>query len=486
LKDENFNNEIKLKYRYTELCKLSLKFNKENLELTDDFKDDLNDAIESKDSRKFKEIAKKYGQFIPTEVIFGGRAYFKDLEISSESSTDYSGEGSINSSTSAGPLSCKIGGDFSDSKKKSNFYSFSHMRLLGGKHPDSENFDEKSWIKSLSDYQNWECIELKNPTSIFQLLPDDLRQATYLSIGKKILYTSTEIYSYDLYDLGRHGDFELGNIPENILDIILNEEADCDIFAAVVNTDDDSKNVFFSCQIFRKPEAKPSIIIHGIQDKFQQCKYQLKISIMVIGYDINFNHILSDTNVLLHKEDYYPESPCFFNSMKLQLECDLITRNIPFLGIPILTNLDSSNNSLIIGHNYCNTRSNNKFRIDTFSYCVKGKYYVNLPKFTFCTLIILSNTTPNNSYGSFPFKFNRWKNPFVDFKEPNPRFISLYLSKDNNYIPIFLNQRNKQINIEYVDCNCRKTDETCFICKSKTSKISTKQNNIECKVYYLR
>ncbi|RGB23895.1 hypothetical protein C1646_773852 [Rhizophagus diaphanus] len=500
LKDENFNNEIKLKYQYTELGKLLLKFNKDNLELTDDFKEDLKDAIKSEDpSRRFKEITKEYGQFIPTEVILGGRVYFKDFEISLGSSADYSVKSSINASSnffgfgsfgdskvSAGPLNCRIGGDFSDSKKKSNFYSFSRMRLLGGIHPDDENFDEKSWIKSLNDYQKWECIELKNPISIFQLLPDDLRRASFQSIGKKILYTSTETYNYDLYDLGRHGDFELGNIPENILDIILTEEADCDIFAAVVNADDNSKKVFFNCQIFRKPEAKPSIIIHGIQEKFQKCKYQLKINIMIIGYDINFNHILSDVIVHLNKEDYDPKSPCFFNSMKLQLDYKLITKNIPFLGIPILSNLDSSNNSLIIGHNFCNTHSNNKFRIDTFSYCVKSKHYVNLPKFTFCTIVILSNATFKNSYESFPFKFNRWRNPLVDFKDPIPRFISLYLSRDDNYSPIFLNQRSKQISIEYVDCNCSRINETCFICKSKRSKVSAKQNNIECKVYSIR
>uniref|UniRef100_U9STW6 DUF7431 domain-containing protein n=1 Tax=Rhizophagus irregularis (strain DAOM 181602 / DAOM 197198 / MUCL 43194) TaxID=747089 RepID=U9STW6_RHIID len=467
LRDENFNNEIKLKYQYTELG---------------------------------KKITKEYGQFIPTEIILGGRVYYKDFEISLESSAGYSGEGSINASSkflssagsfsdsgaSVGPLNCRIGGDFSDSNNKSNFYSFSRMRLLGGTYPDGENFDEKSWIKSLNDYQKCECIELKNPVSIFQLLSDDLRRASFKSIGKKILYTSTETYNYGLYELGRHEDFELKNIPENILDIILNEEADCDIFAAVVNANDNSKKVFFNCQIFRELKAKPSIIIHGIQEKFQRCKYQLKINIMIIGYDINFNHILSDTIVRLNKEVYYaPESPCFFNSMKLQFECDLITKNKFFLGIPILSNLDSSNNSLIIGHNFCNTNSNNKFRTDTFSYCLKGKYYVNLPKFTFCTIVISSNTTPNNSYESFLFEFNRWKNPnpFVDFKEPNPRFISLYLSKDDNYNPIFLNQRSKQISIEYIDCNCSKNNKTCFICKSKKSKVSAKQNNIECKVY---
>ncbi|PKB97004.1 hypothetical protein RhiirA5_433880, partial [Rhizophagus irregularis] len=113
------------------------------------------------------------------------------------------------------------------------------------------------------------------------------------------------------------------------------------------------------------------------------------------------------------------------------------------------------------------------------------KHYVNLPKFTFCTIVILSNTTPNNSYESFFFKFNKWINPstFVDFKDPNPRFISLYLSKDDNYNPIFLNQRSKQISIEYIECNCSEINDTCFICNNKRSKISAKQNNIECIIY---
>ncbi|RIA88004.1 hypothetical protein C1645_776023 [Glomus cerebriforme] len=481
LKDENFNNEIKSTYRYTELGKVIVKFNRENLELTDDFKDDIRDAIGSKDPRKFREIIKEYGQFIPTEIILGGRVYFKDVKISLENSADNSVESSVNASF--GPFNFKIGYNSNNTRKKSKFYSSNHMKLLGGKHPDDENFDEKAWIESLEDYQNWDCIEFKNPISIFQLLPDDLRKESFVSIGKRILYTSTEDYNYDLYELGRHGTFELRNIPENILEIILNEEADCDAFATVIDADEVSTNVFFNCQILRKPKAKPNIIIHGIQEEFQKCKYKLKIKIMIIGYDINFNFILSDTIVQLNKEVYDPESPCLFNNMKLQLEHELITGNIPFLGFPILDNLDSSNNSIIIGHNFCNTQSDDKFRIDTFSYCIKNKFYVNLPKFTFCTLIILNSNT-FNSCESFPFKFNKWKKPFIDFKESNPKYISLYCSKDNNYNPIFTSQRGrgKQICIEYVNCNCNKT---CFICMNKTSKISTKQNDIECKIFSL-
>ncbi|GBB96282.1 hypothetical protein RclHR1_27170002 [Rhizophagus clarus] len=476
LEDENFNNEIKLSYQYTELAKVSLKISKDNLELTDDFKNDVNDAIKSKDPKKFRKITKRYGQFIPTEIILGGRVYIKDTKISLGSSTDNSIESSLNAGV--GPLNFRMGYNSNNSIKKSRFYSSNHMKILGGKHPDDENFDERAWIESLEDYQNWDCIELKDPISIFQFLPDDLCKKSIESIGKRILYTSTEDYDYCLYELGRHGIFELRNIPENILEIILNKEADCDVFATVVDTNEYSANVFFNCQILKKPKAKPSIIIHGVQKKFKQLKYRLKIKIMVIGFDIYFNHILSDTSVYLYKDEYKSKSSCLFNSMSHKLEHELITGNIPFLGIPILNNLDSENNSLIIGHNFCNIQSSNKFRIDAFSYCVKNKRYDNLPDFSFRILIF--NNTILNSYESFPFKFD-WRNiPYIKFEDANPRYFSLYLAKDINYNPIFLNQKSKQITIEYVDCDC---NNTCFICKNKTLKISTDRNDVECKLY---
>ncbi|PKC62962.1 hypothetical protein RhiirA1_520482 [Rhizophagus irregularis] len=388
LKDENFNNEVKSTYQYTELAKASLRVSKKNLVLTEDFESDINDAIESKDPGEFRKITKRYGQFIPTEIILGGRVYTKDIKISLESSADNSIEGSVN--TSVGSLDLRMEYNSNNSSKKSKFYSSNRTKILGGRHSNDENFDEKAWIESLEDYQNWVCIEYNDPISIFQFLPDDLRKKTIESIGKRILYTSTEDYDYELYELGRHGIFELKNLP-NLPDNIFNEEADSDVFATVVDTGEDSKNVFFNCQILKKQKARPSIIIHGIiQEKFKQLKYQLKIKIMIIGFDIDFNHILSDTSVLLYKDiEYISKSSCLFNSMNHN-ELDyykLIAGNTPFLGIPIL---DS---------------------------------------------------------------------------------------------PIFLNQKSKQITIEYVKCDC---GNTCSICKNKTLKITAYQNDAECKVYSTR
>ncbi|GBC01721.1 hypothetical protein RclHR1_04300003 [Rhizophagus clarus] len=442
LHKENFSDEIKSSYKYTEFGKVTLKFIKTNLKLTNEFENDVIDAINSVNPReRFKKITEDYGQFIPTEVILGGRVYF---------------EGSV----------C--------------------TKLLGGNYPndkefdehDDKEFDEKAWIKSLSDYQNWECIEFKNPINIFQLLPEKLREEAYKSIGKKILYTSIKDYDYNLYKPGMYGTFELNNdIPHNVLEIIQNEEADHDILATVVNTDKDIKKVFFNCQILKKQKAKPSIIIHGIQKKFRPRTYKLKIAYMIVGYDTHFNFLFSEiTRVELIKEKY-ESIQREFDSIKLQQELSsMMASGIPFFGIPVLSNFDSSNNSIIIGHNFVSNQS-----VDIFSYSVKNNCYSKLPNFTFYTLII-SDYSVSNNYAPLPFNYKILKEPFIPIQSSQsiiPKYISLYLSKNNsdNYKPIFLKQKNKQIKVKYIDCRCK---QTCFICQNKTLKISKNENNIDC------
>ncbi|RIA91153.1 hypothetical protein C1645_132041 [Glomus cerebriforme] len=488
-RDRNFKYEISSTYKYTEIGKASLKFNKKNLELTDNFRIDVENAIKSEDPKKFLNIIEEYGQFIPTEVILGGRVYFKDDKISLVRSVDRTKEssGNIYIGFLKWVSNIKMGSKSSDSKKESSFYDFDQMKLIGGAHPEGKDFDDKAWIASLTVYQNWVCIEFRNPISIFQLLPDDLYKETFKLIGKKILYTCEDYCDYFLHEPGRYLIHEL-NLPQNVLNTILNDDADCDILAAVVDTKD-SKNIFFNCQVLKKPKAekekpaKPSIIIYGIQKKFQKYKFKLKIKIMVVGYDMDFNFILPSIEVI---ENYYdPQGPCNFKSMELASNYNLLTGNIPFFGIPILENLNSSNNSLIIGHNF--RKDDNSSKIDVFSYCLKKRCFVNLPKFTFHTLIILNNIA-SNAYELLPFEFSMLKNkPFIDLKRRftsrlNPKYISLYLLKDN-YKPFFLKQTTGQIKIKYVDCNCGETDETCFVCENKTLRISKVDNNIECIVY---
>jgi hypothetical protein len=82
--NENFTEEIKSVYKYIEFGKVVLKFH-EHLEPTEEFIKAVDNAIKSDNPREeFKKIIEEYGQFIPTEVILGGRVYFKDVKKSSE------------------------------------------------------------------------------------------------------------------------------------------------------------------------------------------------------------------------------------------------------------------------------------------------------------------------------------------------------------------------------------------------------------------
>ncbi|CAB4422107.1 unnamed protein product [Rhizophagus irregularis] len=540
--NENFNEEIKSVYKYLEVGKVLLRFH-EHLEPTEEFIKAVDNAAISENPREeFKKIIEEYGQFIPTEVILGGRVYFKDVKKSSENSASREVSANINKI---------LEGNYSSTKKISKFYNFNFIKLLGGKHPDGKNFDdaaEKDWIESLKDYQNWECIEYRNPISIFQFISNDLRKKSFMSIGKKILYTGTEDCDYDLCMPGMYRNIGLNDMSSCITRIIQkNKDADCDIFATVIDTED-SKNVFFNCQIYYNAKGVPSIIIHGIQKEFHSYKYKLKVGVMIIGYDIDFSFILSDTRVELIKEECYSQNQY---SKKLYLEYDLydlIAKKNSFFGIPVLSDLNFSKHSFTIGHNFCNTQldiedeeeeedieegkgrgkggrgrgrgkgrgrgrgrgrgkgrgkegrmmeidRDSKSTINIFSYCSKTNCYIKLPKFTFYTFIILNNLSYSNfKLFSFDNKFNILGNKlFIDLKKKftsrsisslnslNPRCVSLYLSEDKSYNPIFLNQNSEQIYIEYVECKC---DKTCSICKDRTLRISEKDNAI-CIIYPL-
>src|SRR5437016_488996 len=79
LKNESFNDVIKSTYQYKEIGKASLKLSKEDLVPTTEFIKVVKDAIKSDDPRgEFKKITEEYGQIISTEIILGGRVYFKD------------------------------------------------------------------------------------------------------------------------------------------------------------------------------------------------------------------------------------------------------------------------------------------------------------------------------------------------------------------------------------------------------------------------
>ncbi|PKC15387.1 hypothetical protein RhiirA5_486183 [Rhizophagus irregularis] len=422
-------------YDFVKHEKASLKFG-DHLQPTQEFIGEVEKAIESEDPVKvLKQITKQYGQFIPTEVILGGRAHFNEHITFKEITMNVAS--ASNNST----------------------------KLIGGKQPNNiENFDEGAWFKSLNDHNYWDCIEYRNPVSIFQPLSENLRKQIIKYVGKRILYSKTQGIKYHLENHGEAKKHELKDLPLNILKMIQNKEADCNIFATVTDMTE-LKDDFFTCQVLCSsscsslppcpasscscPPSKPSLLIHCVQNKFKKRECNLRIKWMVVGYYTDFNFILSDFNVHLK---------IFENKITSDRQTMIYTLNYnydpyisPCFGIPVLTELTSSNKSIVIGHHFFNARKENKIGAYTFSYCSKENNRVELKShnFTFFTFII-SDYCTSNTYNTFSFKHPIMKKPYIKLNNDvagSPKFISLYSAQKTIRELAFLNQNCKKITL---------------------------------------
>ncbi|CAB4427086.1 unnamed protein product [Rhizophagus irregularis] len=444
----------------SEYGKASLKF---RLQPDVEFIKEVKDAIESKDPRNFKKIIEEYGQFIPTEITLGGRAYFKRSNISRHFSEENPKK--LNISTGSQGSNIKIESNTENLINNINNSKRECFKLVGGQNLNINNFDEKVWTESLKDFRYWSCIKFKNPISIFQPLSENLRKQILLSIGKKILYTNTEDHKYSLVEYAKPRVFGL-DIPENILKIIQNKNADCSIFATVI---DKKEKDIFNCQVIWSQNEDPRLVIHCIQKKFKQRKCKLRINWMVIGYDLNFDLSHSEFNIQLKVQNEYFKATGHQTIIKsLDLEDN---SSVLCLGIPVLSKLNSSNDSLVINHHFFNDQNNEKIGLYAFSYCLEKNHYVNLPDFTF-TILIISSYPNSDDYGILPIKNNNKIRNLINsikhnpLKQQRPKFISLYSMGENCGLN-FLKQKINQIKIKSIDTNCDQED---CICKSKKKK----------------
>ncbi|CAB4385686.1 unnamed protein product [Rhizophagus irregularis] len=482
-KNEKVKLEINSTCEFIEHNKISLELNK--LEPTTEFKEEVEKAIKSKNPKRFREITEKFGQFISTEVNLGGRAYFEQSKNFEENSKENANKAAM--SAGAGTSKIKVENTSAYSEENSNNFEHGSFKLLGGE-PNCakkfEEFNEEAWAQSLIDFRYWDCVKYKSPTSIFQLLPYNLRECIYLSVGKKILYLKTEDFDFMS---GKIGIFELRNIPQYISKILQDEKAKCNIFATVIDTEETKGDIFsWRIQYPSDENEHPRIIIHCIKVS-KKHKYKLKVNWMIIGYDINFNFILSDFNIQLKVlEDHFEALTSTLskdNKKILDFEHD---SGILCFGIPVLNKFSFSNNSLVIGHHFFKVQEKNKIGRYTFSYSLNDNNYVNLPTFSFYTLII-SNFPTSNAYGTLPFKCNNKVEKLFKsvLKQHNslkatelnslksnctplmPKYISLFSTGENNCGPILLKQKFNEIKAKYIKscekeaCICRKSDLEC-------------------------
>ncbi|GBC04067.1 hypothetical protein RclHR1_00550012 [Rhizophagus clarus] len=489
--NKNGNVEMNSTYSYREFGKVSLEFSK-YLEPTSEFIGAVEDAIESGDPNELKQIIEEYGHFIPDEVILGGRVYFEGTQTSKKLSEGNDHESVVNVGVQQA-LNIGIGNRSENLNGNTNYCKRECTKLIGGEQPESfEDFDETAWIRSLKDFRNWDCIEYKNPISIFQLLPNDprdLRGKIFSLIGRKIHYSKIEDFTYNLEEFGKPKVFKL-NIPPNISKIVQDKKTDCNIFATVFDTDENDD--FFNYQIFHPPKGSPSLIIHCVQNRFKKRQCKLRIGWMVVGYHTDFNSIFTNSNIQLKvlKSDFNSSKQSMDDKKLLKFEYNSLIEKIPCFGIPVLSKLDSSNESIVIGHHFFNVQENNKIGSYTFSYCFKHNHYVNLPDFSFHTLIISKYSNPDDygissftknkispfSNNSFKAKMNKMIKPKFDksdsLRQIKLKYVSLHSSGESNCGPIFLKQKPEKIKRYIIDINCKQASSC--ICKNKTLKKSKK------------
>ncbi|EXX67393.1 uncharacterized protein OCT59_019419 [Rhizophagus irregularis] len=222
-------------YNIHEYRKASLKF---KLTPTPEFLKAAKEAIDSKD---FDTIIRRFGQFISTEVILGGKAYFK----------------------------------------KSNGNNYSNIKTVGG---ISGNFD-KEWVSSLTKFENWRCIKFKNLISIYQFLPD-VEQILKPGgcIHEKTEYLEKPWYLDDIskcYERQRE-------IPPSILKHF--DKPDYSILVTIISNVGKNEKDFFNCQIIWPDNKKPKLSIIIIREDPKKRRCDLRIKWMVIQYNKKNNN----------------------------------------------------------------------------------------------------------------------------------------------------------------------------------------------------
>ncbi|PKC06030.1 hypothetical protein RhiirA5_378152 [Rhizophagus irregularis] len=153
---------------------------------------------------------------------------------------------------------------------------------------------------------------------------------------------------------------------DNILEILQNKDAECSIFATVI---DKKQKDIFNCQVVWSSTEDPKLIIHCFQNKFRKRQCKLKIMWMIVGYNtsFDFNHLDFDIELEVLKNDFNAS-----NHQAIAKPLDLkYNPSVLCFGIPVLSKLDTSNNSPVIGHYFFDDKENRKFGSYLFFYCLE-------------------------------------------------------------------------------------------------------------------
>ncbi|CAG8576891.1 2196_t:CDS:2 [Racocetra fulgida] len=264
--------ETNTKYSYIQVKRAKIDIDKNDIDITDEFKNDIREALEkgtrNKKVAKLKEIADKYGHFYARSMSFGGVAIQKIESFKHSGCQALSGKASLG--TKSNTENC-----FNSSKSKSS----STCEIKGG-NKDEYQHNRINWINSLNDSNTWDIIEHNNVYSIFDLLKGDLRKNVIKVLGKRILKDGIDEIMYSTsgndpycHDIGWE------------LDDISNIE-DCEIFSTVMK--EHNRHIFSSCVTYDAPDA-PVIVIQRVpSEKKPRKKFRkLKVGTIYVRNDLN-------------------------------------------------------------------------------------------------------------------------------------------------------------------------------------------------------
>ncbi|CAG8539015.1 23225_t:CDS:2 [Cetraspora pellucida] len=268
--------ETSSEFKLLNIVKAELFIKKERVVLTDEFINEIKDVLTSSEPNlALNKVIKKFGQFVPTVILFGGGHHYKDTEYTIKNS-------------------------------KSNKKTF-----LGGLGVYGQNLKAQYKTDITSGNEN----NIQHQDSI--IFGGDIIKLFQGKEDERM--SSLQDFKHDRNDSDRN----IVNLmmPQNIESIFsdenINKAVDSQVFATISNVEDDK---IFTCMLYIQPAPRiPKVIINRIQYDYEQKKeYLVKISWFVVGYDISFfNSILNPALIRFESttNDYYDE---YYNSCQSQ------------------------------------------------------------------------------------------------------------------------------------------------------------------------
>ncbi|CAG8630097.1 33134_t:CDS:1, partial [Racocetra persica] len=426
------HSETSTTIRFKNIGKAEISIREQTIEPTEEFKNAVQKAIDSKDPAKINQIIQEFGQFIPTIIRFGGRFYYEDLSRTIENSENDNKAGSANFGIyGQGPDFQYKSGLTSGSK---NAMQRQDSFIFGGDKIKMYEGKEEEWISSLQDFGYWEPIEFRKPVSIFELLNKNLKEKLKKIIGKRIIYSNVHDYKYKIK--GFRNCVEDLKMPKDI-EKIFNSDIEPQVFATILNMDENN-DIFNYALYAPRPYCIPKIIINCIQPNCEEQKEcHIKIGWIVVGYNPVFNSAFSSFDIRLQstkKEVSMPSNSCNEKQVFKMSDDNLLIA----YGAPVVDDWNPVCEHLVIGHHFSQCKNTKKTFTCLYGYDLHEKKYSTLPNFEFSLLSFIDYPNSQIFYRKkfekkniFSIKKTRSKKQVKqEIDDKLPEFISLYADNE--------------------------------------------------------